>query len=185
MYRRIRKAPVGTALGFVALMTALGGSAWAGAQIGTKQIRDQAVTAAKIRNGAVRPLKLSPALKRRIVRGTRGPIGATGPAGRRGSTGAAGPQGERGPRGFSGVPGPPGIVSRDQVVEVSANRTGSGPITKDCPAGSWALFGRVTSAEMVAVVSSHEINTRLGWEVQVATGLPGTTSTLTVTCIRD
>lgn len=188
MYRRIRDAPVGAVLGFMALILALGGSAWAGTQIGTKQIRDQAVSAAKIRDGAVRPAKLSPALRRRVVRGTRGPIGARGPIGPRGAAGPAGAPGaagERGSRGLQGVPGPPGIVSKDQVVEVSASRMGSGPIARDCPAGSWALFGRVTGADVVAVVSSLEINTRSGWEVQVASGMPGSTSTLTVTCIRE
>lgn len=44
----------------IALVVALGGSAWAVTKVGTKQIRNGAVTAPKLRNGAVTSAKLGP-----------------------------------------------------------------------------------------------------------------------------
>ena len=44
----------------IALMVALGGSAWAVTKVGTKQIRNGAVTAPKLRSGAVTSAKLGP-----------------------------------------------------------------------------------------------------------------------------
>ena len=44
----------------IALVVALGGSAWAVTKVGTKQIRNGAVTAPKLRNGAVTSGKLGP-----------------------------------------------------------------------------------------------------------------------------
>ena len=44
----------------IALMVALGGSAWAVTKVGTKQIRNGAVTASKLRSGAVTSAKLGP-----------------------------------------------------------------------------------------------------------------------------
>lgn len=185
MYRRIREAPVGVALGLVALLLALGGSAWAGAKIGTHQIRDQAVSAAKIRDGAVRPVKLSPALRRRIARGIKGPVGPRGPAGQRGEAGPAGAAGERGSRGLRGVPGPPGVVSQNQVFEAAREMVGSGYFTQDCPAGSWALTARVFGDSLFRVIDSWPINSRTGWEVEIAATSESAVSRLIVTCISE
>lgn len=188
MFRRFARDPVGWSVGGIALFVALGGSAWAGAQIATHQIKNGAVTSAKIRAGAVKPAKLSPALKRRIARGTKGAVGTTGPAGPAGAPGSVGPQGspgEPGPRGFQGLAGPAGVVSKNQVLEVSVNRVGSGIVELDCPAGSWALTGRVTGADVFRVINHYPINSRSGWEADVVSDLPAATSTLTVTCIKE
>ena len=48
------------AVALLALFIALGGSAWAVAKVGTKQIKNNAVTTPKIKNGAVTAPKLKP-----------------------------------------------------------------------------------------------------------------------------
>jgi hypothetical protein len=54
---RLPSPAMGVAL--IALVVAMGGSSYAALRIGTKQIRDNAVTSTKIRNGAVRNIDLA------------------------------------------------------------------------------------------------------------------------------
>lgn len=97
-------------LALVALFVALSGSAYAAVtlpagSVGTRQIRNGAVTLAKIATAARGGLK-----------GGRGPQGAQGVAGPRGLQGAQGAQGNAGSQ---GVPGP--TASASNTVSPSAN----------------------------------------------------------------
>jgi hypothetical protein len=83
-------------LAALALFISLGGTSYAVAQlpansVGTRQLKDRAVTAAKIAPSALAHL-----------RGRRGRVGATGPAGPKGNQG---PAGAGGPKGDPGAPG--------------------------------------------------------------------------------
>jgi len=77
----------------ICLFILLGGAAYAATalpnnSVGTKQLKNKAVTLAKISNGAQNAL--------RGHNGTNGRNGAPGPQGAKGDTGAQGPQGAKG-----------------------------------------------------------------------------------------
>jgi Collagen triple helix repeat (20 copies) len=87
---------------YVALFLALGGVGYAAIRlpadsIGTRQLRNRAVTLAKISRGA-----------RSALRSAVGPRGPDGLAGPRGAKGDAGPRGEAGPKGAKGNTGAAG-----------------------------------------------------------------------------
>jgi hypothetical protein len=98
--RRLRPSP-SMLVAFAALMVALGGTSYAVAQlpagsVGTKQLKKNAVNAAKVKD---RSLLAKDFKSGQLPRGAQGPRGVSGPAGPRG---AAGPQ---------GPPGPPAVSS--------------------------------------------------------------------------
>ncbi len=85
----------------VALFVSLGGASYAAitvpaGSIGTPQLRNGAVTAAKVRAGSLVYNDLNP-LTRTLLRGQTGAQGQRGPGG---------PQGPQGPQGVQGSPGP-------------------------------------------------------------------------------
>jgi collagen triple helix repeat protein len=91
----------------IALFVALGGGAYAAVKlpansVGTKQIKDKALTPKKLNASTISLLK---------GRGEQGPTGDTGeqgPAGPKGDTGAQGPAGPKGDTGAQGPAGPKG-----------------------------------------------------------------------------
>ncbi len=99
----------------VALLLSITGGAYAAnvlpfGSVGTAQLQNGAVTAAKLRPHA---LKLSDFAIGQLAdfdrgRGARGPQGPPGPTGKTGATGPAGPQGQTGPTGPAGTQGPAG-----------------------------------------------------------------------------
>ncbi|MDQ3726529.1 MAG: hypothetical protein M3335_11690 [Actinomycetota bacterium] len=104
------------AVAYLALFLALGGtSAYAAgalpkASVGTKQLKANAVTSPKVRDGSLRASDFAAGELPRGERGpqgTIGPKGATGPRGPTGATGAGGLQGATGPSGYSIFDGPP------------------------------------------------------------------------------
>jgi hypothetical protein len=76
----------------IAVFVALGGSSYAALKVGTKQLRNGAVTSVKIKNGAVVSKKIN-RKTRRALRGTKGPAGPAGAQGPAGPAGAQGPAG--------------------------------------------------------------------------------------------
>jgi hypothetical protein len=70
------------AVGYLALFVALGGTSYAATlprnSVGNKQLKTNAVTSAKIRNGGVRSQDLAPGVVRRGQRGPEGPAGPSG-----------------------------------------------------------------------------------------------------------
>jgi hypothetical protein len=87
-------------VGLLALFVALSGTAYAATlprnSVGTAQLKRNAVTSAKVRNGSLltRDFKAG-----QVPRGPAGPAGAKGPAG------PMGPAGPQGPKGDQGLPG--------------------------------------------------------------------------------
>lgn len=94
----------------ICLFILLGGAAYAATalpnnSVGTKQLKNKAVTLAKISNGAQNAL--------RGHNGTNGRNGAPGPQGGKGDTGAQGPQGAKGDACLSSDPACRGPQGRD------------------------------------------------------------------------
>jgi hypothetical protein len=110
---RFRPSPA-LVVASLALLVALGEASWATVSqllprnsVGTAQLRANAVTSTKIRNGAVSLSDLARSARR------PGPAGPVGPAG---------PAGPTGPAGQAGATGPAGVVTRLWAV---VNQSGS------------------------------------------------------------
>lgn len=108
----------------LALVVACSGTAVAGIglarnSVGTKQLKNSAVTAKKVKDGTL--------TARDFATGTvlQGPAGAPGSPGAKGETGPAGPQG---PTGADGPPGPPGAPgsARGRVMIFASGATPGG-----------------------------------------------------------
>src|SRR2546427_2974305 len=91
-----------TVIASIALLVALGGSSFAAVtaalprnSVGTAQLKNNAVTSAKVLNGSLLKVDF------RAGQLPRGPAGSAGPAGPAGSAGPAGPTGPTGPAGTS------------------------------------------------------------------------------------
>jgi hypothetical protein len=94
----------GTAVAYLALFAALGGSAYAATSVTGADIKDRTVTGSDIKNRSIGSGKLS-ATARASLTGKQGPAGSRGPKGERGEPGPTGPQGPAGPAGLNGVAG--------------------------------------------------------------------------------
>jgi Collagen triple helix repeat (20 copies) len=95
----------------ICLFIVLGGSAYAAATITGKQIKDNTVSSADIKNkslvaGDFKPGQLSSAGVG--APGPQGPKGEAGPQGPKGDPGQAGAKGDTGPKGEPGIQGPKG-----------------------------------------------------------------------------
>lgn len=151
----------------IALAFALSGSSFATVaqllprnSVGTAQLKNNAVTAAKIKNGTVGLADLTRSARRP---GPPGPAGPAGPAGPRGDTGQQGPAGPAGPPGVSGhevvVLG--GLLTASQI---------SASFTASCPAGKKLLGGGVaTFNQEIQILSSTPLDTGTSWAVSVRT----------------
>ena len=92
-------------LGWVVATTVISLAASSGAyaaglaanSVGTPQLKQQAVTSAKVKNGTLKKKDFKPGT---LLAGSSGPAGPAGPAG---------PQGETGPMGATGATGPAGL----------------------------------------------------------------------------
>ena len=130
----------------LALVTALGGTAYAGATLATNSvgsgqlkrgavansdIRNNAVTSAKVRNGTLLAGDFRPGQL---------PAGAAGPAGPRGLTGPQGPAGAQGTPGTPGANGVMGPVTVQRTdIAIADNTTQAAEVT--CPDGQLAIGG--------------------------------------------
>jgi hypothetical protein len=102
-----------TAVAYLALFAALGGSAYAAVTVTGKNIKDGTVTGRDVKNASLGTSELSATAVSSLT-GERGPAGPQGPKGDSGEQGQAGPQGpkgdsgQQGPTGPNGAPGPAG-----------------------------------------------------------------------------
>jgi hypothetical protein len=132
MYQFVRHVRANV-VAYLALFVALGGTSYAAASlprnsVGPTQLKSNAVTSSKVKNGSLSTTDLSPKAIASL-RGATGSAGAAGAPGATGPQGAAGPQGPVGPQGAIGPQGPKG----DQGVTVagwSATLT-PGPLPAD------------------------------------------------------
>ena len=93
-----------TAVAYLALFTALSGTAYAATKIGSKEIKDNSIQSRDIKNRAIALTDIS-TKARSSLKGQRGAQGAAG------APGAPGGQGPAGPPGPSGVPADAAVVS--------------------------------------------------------------------------
>ena len=177
MRERLRSSlSYGNVVGTLALFIALGGVSYAAVtlparSVGTKQLKSEAVTGAKVRNGTLtkkdfktsslprgkagdagqdgQPGDAGPAGARGEpgapgLKGDAGPAGATGPQGAAGPTGPAGSS-VTGPAGPAGPPGAPGATGPDGT----AGATGAtGPPGPSGPPGATGASGVVGTARI-------------------------------------
>jgi hypothetical protein len=135
----------------LALFVALGGTSYAAIKlpansVGTKQIKDKAVTSVKVKNGS---------LKGADFAAGQLPAGPAGPAGPQGGTGPQGPKGDKGDQGDPWVP---------SIVEESGSSlndsTTPKTVTVSCPVDTLAIGGySVTAADSnapIRVATSRE-----------------------------
>jgi hypothetical protein len=142
-----------TAVAYLAMFAALGGSAYAAVTVTGKNIKDGTVTGRDVKNRSLGTSELSStalgSLKGQLGpqgpkgdRGEQGPAGPTGPAGPKGETGPQGAPGPAGPQGPSGISGweyqvSPGVT----LPSGTAN-----PTQADCSDGKKALGGGASAA---------------------------------------
>lgn len=135
------------AIAAVALFAALGGGAYAAATIGSKDIKRSAVRSKHLKNGQVRSVDLSRAVRLQLQRtGTgQGPKGDRGPRGRRGRTGPTGPTG---PAGTFTTTLPEGQTLRGTYVYPEGETAISfGVSLAGAPAGHWLAEGDAPTVE--------------------------------------
>lgn len=145
--RRFAPAP-GTVIACIALLIALGGTSYAAVSqlvprnsVGTAQLKADAVTSAKVKNGS---------LQRVDFRAGQVPAGPAGPAG---PTGPQGSKGDKGDRGDPGLLGP--IAVRSASVSV--------------PGGGTPENGFYSTAAVERTCDSDEraISAGTGWSVDI------------------
>ena len=127
--RRTRRLSYANVMSSLALFIALGGVSWAAAtlpanSVGKRQLKDNAVTGAKVANGSLRAADFARGALQAGPQGPAGPAGAVGAAGAgpAGAAGAAGPRGEpgakgdKGDKGDRGEQGPAGLSACDSLL---------------------------------------------------------------------
>jgi hypothetical protein len=127
----------------LALFVALAGTSYAAVElpagsVGKKQLKRNAVTSPKVKNGSLKAVDFADG---QLPAGPRGATGA------RGATGPQGPRGPQGLRGLQGKQGPPFVpdifvASDTSVNDSTANKT----VTVDCDLGELAMGGFTIAA---------------------------------------
>ena len=127
----------------IALGVALGGTSVAAIQalprnsVGTKQLKRNAVTSVKVKNGS---------LLRADFKSGQIPAGPQGPAGPAGPAGPSGPQGIQGIQGIQGPPGPVNVAYVTSAPKVIATGAKTTTNTAECPAGLRVMGGGVSTS---------------------------------------
>ena len=160
-----------TAVAYLALFAALGGSAYAAVTVTGKNIKDGTITGRDVKSRSLGTSKLSPTAVSSLT-GQRGPSGPQGESGERGSVGPVGPKGDigpAGPQGPAGPAGPSGVSGWEYRVSEGVYLPSgvSNPTQANCPAGKKALGGGASATYANAyVIDSAPTNDGTGWVVR-------------------
>jgi Collagen triple helix repeat (20 copies) len=168
-----------TAVAYLALFAALGGSAYAAVTVTGKNIKDGTVTGRDVKSRSLGTNKLSASALGSLngERGPAGPQGEKGDQGPAGPTGPAGPKGEAGPAGPQGPPGQTGPLGPSGIsgweYRVSAGTDVPKGVRKSagiaCPSDKKALGGGVSLSSLVSEVrQSAPMGEATGWVGTVA-----------------
>jgi hypothetical protein len=179
MLSRIRsRLTFANTMSLIAVFIALGGTGYAAVNlprnsVGSRQIRNNAVTGGKVKNGSLEAGDFKagdlPA-GRTGAAGPLGPIGPVGPMGATGATGATGAKGANGTNGADGLDGmdgtpgadgAPGVVGTvtvqrtDVTLPAGPNPSTPGDLTSafaGCPAGQKIIGGSVNGGDPIDAV---------------------------------
>jgi hypothetical protein len=164
MSRLLRRLSYANVVATLALFVALGGGAYAATQlkknsVGTKQLKNGAVTEAKIAVAARAAL--------RGAQGPRGEAGLKGDAGQRGQPGAEGPPGHEGASALAGA-----FEKERSLGSQTVGGDGAGFVTVECPSGDRAVGGGGEIAGAVSLFMSKpappgEGAVAKGWEIGI------------------
>jgi hypothetical protein len=140
---RLRLPRPGTVIACVALIISLAGTAYAAGvlpagSVGTIQLKDNAVTSKKVKNGSLLAADFKAGQLPAGPAGATGPAGSQGPAGPPGPKGSSGSDGSQGPAGFSSL----SYVSTDFGPFPAGTQYGA---ETTCPAGKHVVGGGVVS----------------------------------------
>jgi hypothetical protein len=155
-------------IGLLALFFALSGTAYAATvprnSVGTSQLKRNAVTSAKVRDGSLLATDFRAG---QIPRGPAGPQGPAGPAGPQGATGAAGPAGRNAVT---------SIAVRVSSPVLVAAAGGTATATVSCAPGEVAVGGGgITAnhnAQLTDSFSTPAAGTPTGWGVHYRNDQP-------------
>ena len=166
-----------TAVAYLALFAALGGTAYAAVTVTGKNIKDGTVTGRDVKNRSLGTNKLSAKAMASLA-------GRPGPAGPKGETGTQGPAGPRGPEGPQGASGISGWEHRVSVPGKFVPPDSVGFAEVYCSPGKKALGGGGESIPGRAAIStSAPTSGGTGWVVRVYNvGTQGTTVSAWVIC---
>jgi hypothetical protein len=173
---RIRaRLSYGNVVATLALFIALGGTSYAALKlpansVGSAQIRNNAVTPSKIKDGSLLLTDFN-AKERSALRGVTGPEGPQGPGGAQGAQGPGGAQGAQGPAGPQGLggaqgpAGPQGPVGASGATNIVVHANDFGPLgpqatvttTVGCSAGEQAIAGGASASAAVTVRQSFPL----------------------------
>src|SRR3954452_13938553 len=173
---RFHRPTPATAIALIALFVALGGTGYAALKlpknsVGTKQLKANAVTGAKVKNGTLS----SDDFGGTVPTGAQGPKGDTGPAGTNGAKGDKGTDGTNGTNGTNGTQGPTGPAGAALVATARCS-TGQGcPVSSghaaatDVPLGSKDTWTQLSG-------DAGQVDVRIVWQpATTCTGpAPGT-----------
>ena len=160
-----------TAVAYLALFAALGGSAYAAVTVTGKQIKDGTVTGKDVKNRSLGASKFSAGALGSLA-GERGPAGPQGDRGPKGDKGDKGPIGEQGPLGLQGPAGVTDIeyrvssgtsIPKDQTIGLQVNCTSG----KAALGGGAAQFPSNAPMQIVSSAPGGANGTSTGWSVQV------------------
>jgi hypothetical protein len=170
-----------TAVAYLALFAALGGSAYAAVTVTGKNIKDGTITGRDVKNRSLGTTKLSAKAMSSLTGkpGPAGPQGPTGPMGDPGERGPVGPKGDigpvgpQGPQGPAGPAGPSGISGYQILTSAGVAVPGKNwdLVVVECPADKRALGGGVSQqgGEYSTHVSqSAPLDNGTGWAAGIA-----------------
>ena len=166
-----------TAVAYLALFAALGGSAYAAVTVTGKNIKNGTITGKDVKNRSLGTSKLSATAVGSLT-GERGPQGPRGEQGDRGPAGLPGQTGPKGDTGPAGEQGPTGVSGYVVVVTPEDNATTIPKGQADrvgvvCPQGKKVLGGGVAhfpENPTARVVESTPADTGTGWTALVFNG---------------
>jgi hypothetical protein len=177
----------------LALFIALGGVSWAAvslpqASVGNRQLKANAVTTEKVRNGSLLATDFKPGQLPVGPRGLAGTQGIPGLKGDPGAKGATGPMGDPGAKGDPGAPGATNVVVRTESTDVNG-AGGRALFQVLCAPGERAVGGGASTTDSLTAaelqqsfpvgdngVRLSEGQTPTGWQTLVKNDSASTTS---------